>query len=79
MPVFEKLCQVACKAQEKQLISQPMAERICAIGQNRLNYKHLGLELYALVGLLSPACSKGFAPEPVEELVQRIEDRHRNL
>ena len=52
MPVFEKLCQVACKAQEAQLISQPMAERICAIGQNRLNYKHLGLELYALVGLL---------------------------
>ena len=79
MPVFEKLCQVACKAQEKQLISQSMAERVCAIGQNRLNYKHLGLELYALAGLLSPDCSKGFMLQPVEELVQRIEDRYRNL
>jgi hypothetical protein len=79
MPVFNQLCRVAREAQEQQLISPPLVDRICAIGRNRLHYKHLGLELYSLVDLLVPACAQSFAPEPVEELVQHIETRHRRL
>jgi hypothetical protein len=79
MPVFNQLCQAAREAREQQLISPSLVERICAIGRNRLHYKHLGLELHGLVDLLAPACRQTFAPEPVEELVQHIESRHRRL
>lgn len=78
MPVFEKLCQVAVKAHEKQLISRALAERVCAIGENRLHYKHLGLELHALAARLDPKAARVSEPD-VESLVRHIEDRYRRL
>jgi hypothetical protein len=80
MPVFSQLCQAARKAQEKNLISQQLAERICAIGQNRLHYKHLGLELHSLVVQLAPARGRGdCGSTDFEELVRRIEEKHRRI
>ena len=81
MPVFDQLCQAARKAQEKDLISKELADRVCAIGQNRLHYKHLGLELHGLVAQLAPAGGQGsrVAPAGLDELVQRIEERHRRI
>lgn len=81
MSVFEQLCQAAMRAQEKGLISKPLAERICAIGRNHVHYKHLGLELHGLIARLSPVARKGHNLEAtaLDEMVQRIEDRYRRL
>lgn len=81
MPVFEQLCRVAASAEEKKLISRQLAERICRIGEDRLHYKHLGLELHGLIAHLSPSGSKGKSAvsAPLEELVQQIEEKHRRM
>jgi hypothetical protein len=81
MPVFDQLCHAASKAQEKNLIPKPLAERICAISRDRLHYKHLGLELYNLISQLVPAGSKGADLQlaAIEETVRRIEEKHRRI
>jgi hypothetical protein len=81
MSVFEQLCQAAMRAQEKGLISKPLAERMCAIGRNHVHYKHLGLELHGLVARLSPATGKENSLEAtaLDEMVVRIENRYRRL
>lgn len=81
MSVFEQLCQAAMRAQEKRLISKPLAERMCMIGRNHVHYKHLGLELHGLIAQLSPVVGKGskLQATALDEMVQRIEDRYRRL
>ena len=78
MPVFDRLYCAAKEAEEKKRISKQLAERICRIGVDRLHYKHLGLELHDLVAQLAPAGVK--APvATIEELVERIEEKHRRI
>jgi len=81
MPVFDKLCCAAKQAEEKKLISTQLAERICRIGTDKLHFKHLGLELHGLIAQLAPAGGKGSSAEPagLEELVRRIEEKHRRI
>lgn len=80
MPVFDKLCCVAKRAEEKKLISEQLAERICRIGGDRLHYKHLGLELHELTARLSTGGKMVPAVEPaLEQLVDQIESKHRRM
>ena len=78
MSVFDQLGQVAMQAQEKGLISQPLADRICRIGNDRLHYKHLGLELHGLVARLAPA-GRMRSTVTIESLVGEIEEKRRRI
>lgn len=81
MPVFDQLCCAAKKAEEKNLISLQLAERICRIGADRLHYKHLGLELHDLIVKLTPLGGKipGPSAAVLESLVLKIEEKHRRI
>ncbi|GEM_PF-5890466 len=79
MPVFAQICQVASQAREQQTIPPLLAERLHAIGVNRLHYKHLGLELHDVVAVLTDTGSSGCDVAALEQMVRNIEDRHRRI
>lgn len=79
MPVFAQICQVASQVREQEVIPPLLAERVLAIGVNRLHYKHLGLELHELVTALAEFDNKSCNVAALEQMVRCIEDKHRRL
>jgi type IV secretory pathway protease TraF len=75
------LCQAAKLAEEKGIISEQLAERVCAISKNHVHYKHLGLEIHGLIAHLVPVDGKGRSATALalDEFVQKLEDRYRRI